>query len=80
MKKRLLNSEHEMEIKKTQQKANFQEKFYKSRNLKKYPSISDDEDEEELEEIDSQSLEKVSYLDIFGRPSFRNVRKNIVST
>ena len=53
------------------------EKSYNSHNLKKYPSLSED-DEEELEEIDSE--ENVSYLDIFGRPSFRNVRKNILST
>ena len=75
MKKRIENSEN-VESKKNQNKSNFQENFYKSRSLKKYPSISDDdEDEEELEEIDSQSQEKVSYLDIFGRPSFRNARK-----
>ena len=79
MKKRIENSE-KVESEKNQNKSNFQEKFYKYRSLKKYPSISDDEDEEELEEIDSQSQEKVSYLDIFGRPSFRNARKNIMST
>ena len=47
--------------------------------LKKYQSLSELE-EEELEEMDFLSQENVSYLDIFGRPSFRNVRKNIISS
>ena len=82
MKKRYENLENKVENEENQNKSNFQEKFNKSRSLKRYPSISDLEEEEELEEmeeIDSQSQEKVSYLDIFGRPSFRNIRKNILN-
>ena len=48
------------------------------KKFEKRPSLS--EEEVELEEMDSQSQENISYLDIFGRPSFRNVRKNIMST
>jgi hypothetical protein len=70
MKEQFIKNENEKEGKKKQNKPRFKEEEYTSKN--KYPSDIEDEEKKEDEEI--------SYLDIFQRPSFRNVRKNIMST
>ena len=69
MKNRFENLENEIEGKQKQNKPLFKEEVFPSPSLNKYPpDIQEGEDE------------NISYLDIFRRPSFRNVRKNIMST
>ena len=62
--------EDEIDNKNKQNKSHFKEEDYRSPKLKKYP--------EENNNIKNGG--KISYLDIFRRPSFRNVRRNIMST
>ena len=70
MKEKFANKENEIDEKKKQNKPHFKEEVYRFPSLNKYPTDNDDE---------IINKEKISYLDIFRRPSFRNVRKNIIS-
>ena len=69
MKNRFENIENEIEGKKKQNRPLFKEEVYPSPSLNKYPPDTPEGEDE-----------NISYLDIFRRPSFRNVRKNIMST
>ena len=73
MKNEYESKENEIEGKKKQNKPLFKEEVFPSPSLNKYPPDIEEDEEK------NKSEEKVSYLDIFGRPSFRNVRKNIMS-
>ena len=70
MKEKFANQENEIDEKKKQNKPHFKEEVYRFPSINKYPTDNDDE---------IINKEKISYLDIFRRPSFRNVRKNIIS-
>ena len=73
MKNRFEKLENEIEGKKMQNKSFFKEEISSNPSMKKYPQdIGEVEDKKKSEE-------NISYLDIFRRPSFRNVRKNIMS-
>ena len=69
--------ENQIEGKKKQNKPRFKEEIYPSPSLNKYPPDIEDEEEQEIENTENK---EISYLDIFNRPSFRNVRRNIMST
>ena len=75
MKNKFEKLHDEIEGKKKQNKPRFKEEAYPSPQLKKYP-----QDEDDQEEDNDLEKDKISYLDIFRRPSFRNVRRNIMST
>ena len=75
MKNKFEKLHDEIEGKKKQNKPRFKEEDYPSPQLKKYPLDEDDQEEDNDLEKD-----EISYLDIFRRPSFRNVRRNIMST
>ncbi len=75
MKEKYQKLENEIEGKKKQNKPRFKEEVFPSPSLNKYPpDIEDDE------EAKNNMQNTNSYLDIFHRPSFRNVRRNIMST
>ena len=74
MKNRFESNENEIEGKKKQNKPHFKEEVFPSPSLNKYPPDGKEEEEE------NYPNKNISYLDIFRRPSFRNVRKNIMST
>ena len=76
MKNKFEKLEDEIDGKNKQKKPHFKEEDYPSSKLNKYPP---DEGEEE-EDKNIENGETISYLDIFRRPSFRNVRRNIMST
>ena len=73
MKNRFEKLENEVEGKTKQNKPHYKEEVFPSPSLNKYPP--DSEEEEEKNNLDKN----ISYLDIFRRPSFRNVRKNVMS-
>jgi ABC-type multidrug transport system fused ATPase/permease subunit len=75
MKNKFEKLHDEIEGKKKQNKPRFKEEDYPSPQLKKYPL-----DEDGQEEDNDLEKDEISYLDIFRRPSFRNVRRNIMST
>ena len=75
MKNKFEKLHDEIEGKKKQNKPRFKEEAYPSPQLKKYP-----QDEDDQEEDNDLEKDEISYLDIFRRPSFRNVRRNIMST
>ena len=68
MKENFDNEENEIEGKKKQNKPRFKEEAYPFPSLNKHPPDGE-----------KQKKDNLSYLDIFHRPSFRNVRKNIMS-
>ena len=76
MKNKYEKFKDEMDVKNKQNKPRFKEEDdYPSPKLNKYPPDEGDE-----EDINLDNDEQISYLDIFRRPSFRNVRRNIMST
>ena len=74
MKNKFESPETEIEGKKKQNKHHFKEEDFPSPKLNKHPP------DKEEEEINLDIEKEISYLDIFRRPSFRNVRRNIMST
>ena len=73
--------QNEIEDKNKQKQPLSKEEVYRSPSLNISPTdMENEEKEEDDEDLDNYNNNKMSYLEIFRRPSFRNVRKNLMST
>ena len=81
MKKKFEKFQNELENNKSQNMPLSKEEENPSFNIINNPLDNQkDEEEDEDEQEYNNDNEQISYLDIFRRPSFRNVRRNIMST